>query len=100
MASHSAMTQPNRGRKRSIKSQSLSFTYYRADEMWKALGLRTRNERLELICLVGNDFTKKRPAAEVLRRCGIKPDQIPSESTQSPLENESDSKQTESDMDM
>ena len=54
-----------------IRSQSVTFTYYHSAEVWKSLGLHSIDQRLELICLVGNDFVEKRTASEVLQRCGV-----------------------------
>ena len=52
-------------------SQSITFRYFHSIEVWKALGLQSNEQRLELICLVGNDFIPKHTASDVLRRCGV-----------------------------
>ena len=62
---------PQKRSRREIETQSLSFSYYHSVGIWKALGIQSLTQRLELICLVGNDFVKKRTRTDVLRRCCI-----------------------------
>ena len=46
-------------RQREIDKQTLTFTYFLPYQLWEELGLNTYHQRLQLICLCGNDFIKK-----------------------------------------
>ena len=67
------------------KSRRLSLTFYRAAELWSALGLHRKRQRLELISVVGNDFVPKRSPSTLLRRCGLNPDRLTPKSVCFPI---------------
>eukprot|EP01083_Nonionella_stella_P176657 618724_1 len=64
-------TKTKRAQGRNLSQQSLSLVYYYSSQVWDKLGLPSNDERLQLICLCGNDFVRKRPRDTILRRCGI-----------------------------
>jgi len=75
-------------KKRAMLAQTLSMHYHYSADLWEALGLRANAQRLELICFVGNDFVRKRSSSEVLKLCGIDPEQAPSPSADHGMDSE------------
>lgn len=56
---------------RKLEQQTLTLTYFNPHELWNKLGLNIHNQQLQLICLCGNDFIRKRDRDVILRRCGV-----------------------------